>query len=189
MTVAPKNNDEYNNCTIEEALNLFYMKNSLGKEGGYNDMWYIIEFGFIKIPIPNIKAKKDKIYLHDISHIIMNYPTSWEGESSAAAWEIAAGGWKNLYVPWFLTLLALGLGVLFFPKAVNKGFEDGKQMSNAFICGIPKKELFKMKVCDLRNLLSNQKTRIINTSIFKFLGLLCFSIPFFLLGLIIFLIK
>ncbi len=90
------------------------------------------------------------MYLHDISHIVTGYDTTWKGESAISAWEIASGGWNKLYFPWLLTLWAMGLGILFYTKSTLKAFNEGLTMHNALTSGLTKDDIYKLTVADLQ---------------------------------------
>ncbi len=142
--------------TVEQAIQGFYTKHNFGDDGGVNEKFAWIKFGFFSIPIPNVEGRSAILYMHDISHIITQNDTTWRGESAVSAWEIGSGGWNNLVVPWLLTLWAMGLGVLFYPKSVLKSFNSGLTMRNALTCGLSKAEILNLSVDDLRLYLSNK---------------------------------
>ena len=110
--------------TVAESIQEFYNKNNFGEEGGKYERFVWIKFGFFSIPIPNFQSRSQNVYLHDVSHIVTAYDTTWKGESGVSAWEIASGGWGELYMPWLLTLWAMGLGVLFYPTNTLKSFNS-----------------------------------------------------------------
>jgi hypothetical protein len=166
------------NWTIEQAIQDFYDKHDFGEDGGVNEKYAWIKFGFFSIPIPNAEGRKQNVYLHDISHIVTGHDTTWKGESAVSAWEIGSGGWKNLYLPWLLTLWAMGLGVLFYPSSVLKSFRQGLTMNNALTCGLSKTEIYKFTVSDLRNFLSNQPKSTKNPFLWMAFSFLVFLTPF-----------
>lgn len=108
------------NGTTGQAIQDFYDKHTLGKDGGINEKYAWIKFGFVSIPIPNAESRRNNVYLYDVNHIVIGNNTSWKGESAVSAWEVASGSWKNLYRPCLLTLWAMGLAVLFYPHSVLK---------------------------------------------------------------------
>ena len=171
--------------TVAESIQEFYNKNNFGEEGGKYERFVWIKFGFFSIPIPNFQSRSQNVYLHDVSHIVTAYDTTWKGESGVSAWEIASGGWGKLYMPWLLTLWAMGLGVLFYPTNTLKSFKQGLTMRNAFTCGLTKSEIFSLSVSDLRNVLSNKPKNNKNPFIWMFLSFVVFIFPFLLGSLII----
>ncbi len=172
--------------TIEQAIDEFYRKHNFGQDGGAKDKYAWIKFGFFSVPIPNTDSRKRNIFLHDVNHLIADYDTTWKGESAVGAWEVASGGWGNLFFLWFLTLWAMGLGVLIYPKHVLTAFRKGQTMLNAYSSRMPKSEISKLKIAQLRKKLSNQPKRTANPYFWMLLSLLIFISPFvlFLSGLL-----
>jgi hypothetical protein len=166
------------NNTVEQAISKFYLENDFGDDGGVNEKYAWIKFGFFSIPIPNAESRRNNVYLHDISHIVTENNTTWQGESAVSAWEIASGGWGNLYIPWILTLWAMGVGVIFYPKNTLKSFKKGLTMNNAFTCGLTKRELFNLSVSDLRLLLSDKSKRNTNPYLWMGISFFVFLMPF-----------
>lgn len=166
------------NLTIGQAIQDFYDKHDFGADGGISEKYAWIKFGFISIPIPNTESRRNNVYLHDVSHVVTGYDTTWKGESAVSAWEIASGGWKKLYLPWVLTLWAMGLGVLFYPSNVLKSFRKGLTMDNALTCGLSKNEIYKLSILDLRNTLNNKPKSNKSPFLWMFLSFLTFLTPF-----------
>ncbi|MCU0450933.1 MAG: hypothetical protein MUC97_14025 [Bernardetiaceae bacterium] len=121
--------------TVQQLLGEFYARNQFDDDGGAEQRLAWIKFGFFSIPLPNLASRRQNVYLHDLSHLVTGYDTSWRGESAVSAWEIGAGGWRNLYFPWVLTLWAMGLGVILYPRSTWQAFAQGLQMDNALVCG------------------------------------------------------
>ncbi len=136
--------------TTEHALSNFYNRNGYGFDGGASKKWVSIKFGPLTLPIPNFESRSQNVYLHDINHVVTGYDTTWKGESSVSGWEVASGGWGNLYYPWLLTLWALGVGVIFFPKATYQAFQAGLRMKNGLTGGLSKQEMYSLSLDELR---------------------------------------
>lgn len=166
--------------TVGQAIQDFYDRHDFGDDGGVNEKYAWIKFGFFSIPIPNAESRRNNVYLHDVNHIVTGYDTSWKGESAVSAWEIASGGWDSLFIPWLLTLWAMGLGVLFYPTNVLRSFKRGLTMNNALTSRLSKTEIYQLPVSDLRQLLSNKPTRKKNPYLWMLLSFLLFLIPFVL---------
>ena len=169
---------ENSNITIGQAIQIFYDKHDFGEDGGINEKYAWIKFGFISIPIPNAESRRNNVYLHDVSHIVTSNDTTWRGESSVSAWEIASGGWKKLYLPWLLTLWAMGLGVLFYPANILKSFKNGLTMNNALTCGLSKNDIYKLSILDFRTFISNKPKSNKNPFLWMFIALIVFLTPF-----------
>lgn len=164
--------------TVGQAIQHFYDLHDFGEDGGINEKFAWIKFGFFSIPIPNVEGRTKNIYMHDVSHIVTGNDTTWRGESAVSAWEIGAGGWGKLYIPWFLTLWAMGLGVLFYPNTVFKSFQKGLTMRNALTCGLTKSEIFQFSLLDFQNFLSNRASNNKNPYVWMAVSFTVFISPF-----------
>lgn len=164
--------------TIRQALEDFYSQNKYGKDGGADKKLAWIKFGFFSLPMPNLESRSTHLYFHDVNHIASGNNTSWQGESSVSAWEIASGGWKDTYFVWFLALWAMGLGVVFYPGSVIKSFKCGLTMNNALTSGLSKSEMMNLSIYDLRKLLSNQPNRKNTIYFWMPFSFLVFVLPF-----------
>jgi hypothetical protein len=171
--------------TVKESVQQFYDINQFSDDGGVNDSYAWIKFWIIKIPIPNPKSRKNNLLFHDINHLLTNNDTSWRGESSVSAWEIASGGWQKFYFPWILTLWAMGLGTVFYPKTTIEYFKKGLTMRNALNSGLSKTEILNFKVSDLIIQLSNQPKTDKSLVFWMVTSFLVFISPFIVLFLLI----
>ena len=171
--------------TVRQSIQDFYNRHDFGEEGGVNEKYAWIKFGFFSIPLPNVAGRSQNIYLHDVSHIVTGNDTTWKGESAVSAWEVASGGWDKLYVPWLLTLWAMGLGVLFYPTTTLKSFKQGLTMRNALTCGLTKAEIFNYSVPGLQKFLSDKPSNDKNPILWMTISFMAFLTPFVfgLLGL------
>jgi hypothetical protein len=174
------------NETVEKSIQNFYNKNDFGDDGGISEKFAWIKFGFISLPIPNFESRKNNVYLHDVHHIITDNNTTWKGESAVSAWEIASGGWGKLYIPWLLTLWAMGLGVLFHNSTTMLAFEKGLTMRNALTSGMTKTEISNLTIGELREKVSNQPQGNGNRFFWSSISLIVFFIPFVVCGVLIF---
>lgn len=106
--------------TLQEALNLFHQKFYLG-DGGYNDDWFTIKMGLIKIKLPNITSRKKAVRIHDIHHVINGYEATIKGEAEIGMWELVSGC-GTYSVAWILNLMSISYGLLLYPKAMYQAF-------------------------------------------------------------------
>ena len=173
-------NSPATNQTVSQALSSFYEQHDFGADGGVSEKVAWIKFGFFSIPIPNASDRRNNIYLHDISHLVTGKETNWKDESAVSAWEIATGGWKRLYIPWLLSLWAMGLGVVFYPKSVLESFRKGLRMRNALTCGLSKEEIMKLSVAELKTSLSNHPKSNKNPFVWMLVSFCVFFSPFLL---------
>jgi len=164
--------------TIKDSIQEFYNNNNFDEDGGVKKNIAWIKFGFISFPLPNFESRKKNVQFHDINHIITGFDTTWKGESSVSAWEIAAGGWKNNYIPWLLTLWAMGLGIMFYTKSTLNSFKKGQTMNNALVCGIPYIEIYSLSEIELKNKLSDKPHNNRNILFWSFMSVIVFFTPF-----------
>jgi len=164
--------------TVEQAIKEFYHRNNIEDDGGVTEKFVWIKFGFLSFPIPNFESRKRIVYMHDVSHIVTGFDSSWKGESAVSSWEIASGGWGNLYFPWLLTLWAMGVGVLVYPGNVLTAFRQGLSMKNALTCRLSKEELLESTVAELQEKLTRSKSARKNPYLWMGLSLIAFVLPF-----------
>jgi hypothetical protein len=171
--------------TVDSAVTEFCLRNGYGADGGASKTWDLIKFGPVALPIPNLKSRQENLYLHDINHVLTGYETNWQGESSICSWEIATGGWGNLYFPWLLVLGGLGIGVVFYPKSTYAAFQAGLKTKSSFTGGLSKSEMLVSTVDDLRIRLRSSASGLLNRHYFFWagLGLAVWTVPF-LIGLL-----
>ena len=110
---------------IKDALQIYFSKYHF-VNGGYDLKWFKIKVGPIYIPFPNTKARVDAVKIHDIHHLLTEYPATLKGEAQIGAWEIASGCDKY-YAAWILNFGSLLYGIFFFPKAVFNAFTSGRK--------------------------------------------------------------
>lgn len=168
--------------TVGQAIQEFYNENDFGEDGGVNEKYAWIKFGFFSLPIPNFESRKNNVYLHDVNHIITENNTTWKGESAVSAWEVASGGWNNLVIPWLLTLWAMGLGVVFYTKSTLDSFKKGLTMKNALTSGLSKNKIYGMTTTELQKKVSNHPESKISTALWLGISLLVFLTPFVVIG-------
>lgn len=171
--------------TVEQALNDFYNQHGYGEEGGINKKWDLIKFGPVAFPLPNLESRRKNIYLHDISHLVTGYDTTWLGESAVSSWEVATGGWGRLYFPWLLTLWAMAVGVMLYPRHSYKAFQVGLHMNNALTGGLSKKEMYSLNLDELRHRLHRAEPAKWSYFLWASLSLLVWFSPF-LIGIAIY---
>lgn len=77
------------NHSTKQAISKFYKDNNFAEDGGINEKYSWIKFGFFSVPIPNLESRSNSIMFHDVNHIVTGFDTNWKGESAVLAWEIA----------------------------------------------------------------------------------------------------
>ena len=142
--------------TVNQSLELYFVKENLGKDGGLNEAWGRIKIWKFHIPIPNTNARKKALVFHDIHHIVTGYDGDWRGEVSIGAWEIASGC-GEYYVAWYLNLGAMGVGLFIYPRSVFQAFIRGKRTENLYHHTIPKEQVMSLQVGELQKKLKLDK--------------------------------
>ncbi|MDZ7897261.1 MAG: hypothetical protein U5N85_04430 [Arcicella sp.] len=138
-------------ATLQQALQVFYDNNNFGEDGGIKEDWVWIKFGVFSFPLPNFEQRKKNVWRHDANHILLGYDTSWKGEAAVSAWEIGSGGWGKFWVAWGLTLWALGVGVIFFPKSTHQAFMRGRNTLSPYLLGIEKDKILATNISQLKD--------------------------------------
>jgi hypothetical protein len=111
--------------TVKEALSYHLNENGLPLDGGYEEKWTPLKFGFLTFYIYNSKARKQAVKLHDIHHVVTGYKSDLCGEAEISAWELAAGI-HNKYFAGVIGLAALFYGAFLYPKRTFNAFVRGK---------------------------------------------------------------
>ena len=141
------------NVTVEEALSIFLGAEHLGREA-YEDRVNYARLGFLTIPFPNPKARREIVYLHDVNHVLSGYDTSWAGEGEVAAWELASGFPKHCWIGYFYAPLTFSVGLIVAPKRLYRAWVRGLTEKNACYSTLSREEMMKARVSELRKKLS-----------------------------------
>lgn len=110
---------------IKDALQIYFSKYHF-ENGGYDLKWFKIKLGPIYIPFPNTKSRIAAVKIHDIHHLVTEYPAIMRGEVEIGAWEIASGC-GNYFMAWILNAGSFLIGIFFWPKALFNAFLRGRK--------------------------------------------------------------
>ena len=179
--------------TVNQSLQLYFIKENLGKDGGLNEAWGRIRIWKFYIPIPNIKARKKVLVLHDIHHIVTGYNGDWKGEASIGAWEVASGCGEYL-VAWYFNLGAMGVGLFIYPRSVFSAFIRGRRTENLYHHTISQEQAVQMQVGELQKKLkldNELRQKVSAGEIFSFLiwSLVALAVLVAPLALLLFILK
>jgi hypothetical protein len=160
--------------TVAQALNAFYAQHDFGDDGGINSDVAYVKIGPINFPIPNTQARKEAIWLHDLHHLLNGYATDWPGEGRVSAWELATGGFGVKIYVWALVLMAMSVGILFYPTGTFRAFVRGTYCRPIVGLGLSKHELMQLPVSELQRRvgIDPQRTYPVRTSHYMRFGLL-----------------
>jgi hypothetical protein len=137
--------------TLQHQLENFYEVNGYGEEGGINNNWIWLKFKYFSLPIPNVKGRRENVWRHDMLHILLNYDTSWKGETQVSGWVMGSGGWGKFYVGWLFAFAMFGIAIVFFPKSTFQSFIRGRNTLSPYLLGIEKEKLYPTDVEILKN--------------------------------------
>jgi hypothetical protein len=76
---------------VVAARRIYFERADLPADGGYAARWVPLRIGPIPFAIPNTKARRRAVPLHDVHHLVTGYATDWPGEGEISAWELGAG--------------------------------------------------------------------------------------------------
>lgn len=118
--------------TLRAARALLFERSGFGVDGGYDERWIKVKWWRIPIWLPNTQGRRKAVRLHDLHHILTEYPTTWRGEAEISAWEIGAGGLHRYYAGWVLDLMNLAQGLIINPRGTYGAFMRGRRSVNLF---------------------------------------------------------
>lgn len=136
--------------TLGEARARYFELNRFGDDGGYEERWIKVKVWKFPIWLPNTAGRVKAVKLHDLHHVLTEYPTTWRDEAEISAWEIGTGGLKRYYAGWLLDLMNVAQGLVVNPKGVYRGFMRGRSNSNLFTLEF-NDEMLAGKVGDYRH--------------------------------------
>ncbi len=144
--------------TLRDARAKYFALNNFGDDGGYDDNWVKVEYGWLRFYFPNTRARVEVVRYHDLHQILTEYSTSMPGETEISAWEIATGCTAN-YAAWILNLLGFGFGLLINRRGVHRAFLRGRYSSNLYAYAFDD-QLLSSKVGEMRCLLRLDRQNI-----------------------------
>lgn len=137
---------------VKEALYEFYKSHYFGEEAS-TAKWVQVRLGPFKIPFPNPKLRREVIYLHDLTHLVTGYDTSWTGEGEIAAWELASGFPRKYWIGWIYPPMTFSIGLIISPKKVLQAFARGWKQPNLYKLDLPREKIETMTLGELKSYL------------------------------------
>lgn len=135
--------------TAETALANFY-KNSYFGDEAFHKPWVSLKIGPLSIPMPNPQSRREAIHLHDLTHLITGYDTSFAGEGEVAAYEIVTGFPPKYRIGWCYSPIALVVGMIVAPRRVIAAWRRAQGKTNLYWLNIPWAELKTLPMSELR---------------------------------------
>ena len=148
--------------TLGEARKLYFRLSDFGEDGGYEERWIKVKVWRIPIWLPNTAGRVKAVKLHDLHHVLTEYPTTWRGEAEISAWEVGSGGLHRYYAGWLLDLMNVAQGLVVNPRGVYRGFMRGRRTSNLFATEF-NEDMLQALVGEYRHRLKLDRTPCVKT--------------------------
>jgi hypothetical protein len=162
--------------TVREAQARFYVVNELARAGDSSARYWILKFAGLSLPVPNFAWRRKALPLHDLHHLLTGYPCSPSGEFEMAAWEFAAGRYRNVFATAFCLPL-VGIGGIACPRRTFRAFVRGRASRTLYAQGEPGSEVLDGPLDALRNRLMPAHTPQARLrDVFTYAGLLLISL-------------
>jgi hypothetical protein len=118
--------------TMAAALEEHLRASGLPPDAGDSDSFAVVKLGPLPYPIPNTRARKRAVRVHDLNHLVSGYRTDREGELEISAWELASGGCGGYSAAWVLDLAGLLGGLCLCPVRTVHAFWRGRRQHNLY---------------------------------------------------------
>ena len=132
--------------SVREALAQHLAESGLPPDAGDSDPFAVVRIFYLPYPIPNTRARKRAVRIHDLNHLVSGYKTDRIGELEISAWELASGGCRDYVAAWVLDLAGLLGGLMVAPKRTVRAFLAGRKQQNLY--SFPYEELLTLSVAD-----------------------------------------
>lgn len=118
--------------TLGEARARLFALGGLPEDGGYGERWIKVKVWRLPVWLPNTEGRRKAVRLHDLHHIVTEYPLTWRGEAEISAWEIGGGGLHSYYAGWLLDLMNIAQGLVINPRGLYRAFMLGRRSTNLY---------------------------------------------------------
>lgn len=136
--------------SVREALVEHLAASGLPPDAGDSESFAVVKIFYLPYPIPNTRARKRAVRIHDLNHLVSGYKTDRIGELEISAWELASGGCRDFVAAWVLDLAGLLGGLVVAPKRTVRAFLAGRRQQNLY--GFEYEKLLNLTVQDARQL-------------------------------------
>ncbi len=145
--------------SVQEALARHLAASGLPPDAGDSDPFAVVRIFYLPYPIPNTRARKRAVRIHDLNHLVSGYRTDRIGELEISAWELASGGCQDYGAAWVLDLAGLLGGLIVAPSRTVRAFWTGRSQQNLY--SFEYEELLGLSIVDARRLASEpEPTRL-----------------------------
>jgi hypothetical protein len=138
--------------SVQEALARHLAASGLPPDAGDSDPFAVVRIFYLPYPIPNTRARKRAVRIHDLNHLVSGYETDRIGELEISAWELASGGCRDYGAAWVLDLAGLLGGLMVAPSRTVRAFWTGRTQQNLY--SFEYDELLGLSIADARRLAS-----------------------------------
>jgi hypothetical protein len=138
--------------SVREALAEHLAASGLPPDAGDSEHFAVVKIFYLPYPIPNTRARKRAVRIHDLNHLVSGYKTDRIGELEISAWELASGGCRKYGAAWVLDLAGLLGGLMVAPRRTVRAFLDGRSKQNLY--RFEYEELLDLSVADASRLAS-----------------------------------
>lgn len=121
--------------TMREARERYFQRAGFSA-ASYVDPWLFVPFAGRVVRLPNLKARRDAVRVHDLNHVIGGFGTDWLGEAMIGGFELGMGA-GQYWIAWMLDATALSVGLVRAPGAVIKSFARGRAARASTFAVIP----------------------------------------------------
>jgi hypothetical protein len=118
--------------TLRDARDLHFARSGFPPDGGYDERWIKVKVWRVPVWLPNTPGRRRAVRLHDLHHVLTEYPTTWRGEAEISSWEIASGGLRRYWAGWVLDLMNVAQGLVVNPRGAFRAFARGRRSRNLF---------------------------------------------------------
>jgi hypothetical protein len=118
--------------TLGKARKRYFEIAGFGPDGGYDEFWINVKVWRLPVWLPNTKGRVAAVKLHDLHHVLTEYPTTWAGEAEISAWELGSGGLHCYLEGWWLDLMNVAQGLVVNPRGLYRAFMRGRSTKNLF---------------------------------------------------------
>ena len=118
--------------SLGDARARYFELNNFGDDGGYGERWIKVKVWHFPIWLPNTAGRVRAVKLHDLHHVLTEYPTTWGGEAEISAWEIGSGGLNRYYAGWLLDVMNIAQGLIVNPIGMYRSFLRGRRSKNLY---------------------------------------------------------
>lgn len=113
------------------AVSQLYERVGLAPDGGASQKLWAMDFGPLRLWIPNFRWRKAAIPVHDLHHVLTGYECNILGEIEISTWEFAAGRCPSIFAA--LSCLPLtGAGAIIWPRKTYAAFLRGRDSTTLY---------------------------------------------------------